>query len=156
MVSQEIIYEKNGNGCLRPGGWYKIGCWRNVYSVWLNSGSENPKKMRIVGIGTDITECPRIGRMIMEHGEQFLRRVYTNGEISYCNSRKLSTEHFAGRWAAKEAVLKAIGTGWIRGVSWTDIEIRNEPGGTPRVQLYAGTRDIAEARGVGGMDDDQR
>lgn len=105
--------------------------------------------MRIIGVGTDITECPRIGRMILEHGEQFLRRVYTNWEISYCNSRKLSTEHFAGRWAAKEAVLKAIGTGWIRGISWTDIEIRNEPGGAPRVQLYARTREIAEARGVG-------
>jgi holo-[acyl-carrier protein] synthase len=105
--------------------------------------------MRIIGIGTDITECPRIGRMILEHGEQFLRRVYTEREIGYCNSRKLSTEHFAGRWAAKEAVLKAMGTGWIRGVSWTDIEILNESGGAPKVQLHGGTRDIANSRGVG-------
>ena len=105
--------------------------------------------MRIIGIGTDITECPRIGRMILEHGEQFLRRVYTEREIGYCNTRKLSTEHFAGRWAAKEAVLKAMGTGWIRGVAWTDIEILNETGGAPKVMLYGGTRDIADSRGVG-------
>ena len=105
--------------------------------------------MRIIGIGTDITECPRIGRMILEHGEQFLRRVYTEREIEYCNARKLSTEHFAGRWAAKEAVLKAMGTGWIRGVSWSDIEILNETGGAPKVMLHGGTRDIAESRGVG-------
>jgi len=105
--------------------------------------------MRIIGIGTDITECPRIGRMILEHGEQFLRRVYTEREIGYCNARKLSTEHFAGRWAAKEAVLKAMGTGWIRGVAWTDIEILNETGGAPKVMLYGGTRDIADSRGVG-------
>ena len=105
--------------------------------------------MRIIGIGTDITECPRIGRMILEHGEQFLRRVYTEREIDYCNARKLSTEHFAGRWAAKEAVLKAMGTGWIRGVSWSDIEILNETGGAPKVMLHGETRDIAESRGVG-------
>lgn len=105
--------------------------------------------MGIIGIGTDITECPRIGRMIMEHGEQFLRRVYTDKEIEYCNARKLSTEHFAGRWAAKEAILKAIGTGWVRGVSWREIEITNQPGGAPVVELTGGTREIADARGVG-------
>lgn len=104
--------------------------------------------MRIVGIGTDITECPRIGRMIQDHGELFLRRVYTEREIDYCNSRKLATEHYAGRWAAKEAVLKAIGTGWVRGISWKDVEIRNDPAGAPRVLLHSGTRDIAAARGV--------
>lgn len=85
----------------------------------------------------------------MEHGEQFLRRVYTDQEIEYCNARKLSTEHYAGRWAAKEAVLKAIGTGWIRGVSWKEIEIYNQPDGAPRVILHGGTRDIATSRGVG-------
>lgn len=105
--------------------------------------------MGIIGIGTDITECPRIGRMIIEHGEQFLRRVYTEKEIEYCNARKLSTEHYAGRWAAKEAILKAIGTGWVQGVSWREIEIYNEPGGAPKVELYGGTRQLAEMRGVG-------
>lgn len=109
---------------------------------------EVAQKVEIIGIGTDITECPRIGRMIQDHGESFLRRVYTEREIDYCNSRKQATEHFAGRWAAKEAVLKAIGTGWIRGISWRDVEIRNNSGGAPWVVLHAGTRDIAEARGV--------
>lgn len=104
--------------------------------------------MHIIGIGTDITECPRIGRMIQDHGELFLRRVYTEREIDYCNSRKQSTEHFAGRWAAKEAVLKALGTGWVRGISWRDVEIRNNPSGAPLVLLHAGTREIAESRGV--------
>ena len=67
--------------------------------------------MEILGIGTDIIECPRIGKMIEQHGELFLRRVYTEREIRYCQSRKHAIEHFAGRWAAKEAILKAMGTG---------------------------------------------
>ena len=104
--------------------------------------------MQIVGIGTDITECPRIGRMILEHGEQFLHRVYTEREIEYCSARKLCTEHFAGRWAAKEAVLKAIGTGWVKGVSWREIEILNKPGGAPEVILHGGTREFVNSRGV--------
>ena len=81
--------------------------------------------MEILGIGTDIIECPRIGKMIEQHGELFLRRVYTEREIRYCQARKHAIEHFAGRWAAKEAILKAIGTGWSRGIAWTDIEVRN-------------------------------
>lgn len=104
--------------------------------------------MRIVGIGTDITECLRIGRMIQDHGELFLRRVYTEREIDYCNSRKLVTERYSGRWAAKQAVLKSIGTGWIRGISWKDVEIRNSPSGAPRVHLQGVTREIAESLGV--------
>ena len=71
--------------------------------------------MEILGIGTDIVECPRIGKMIEQHGELFLRRVYCEREIRYCQARKHAIEHFAGRWAAKEAILKAIGTGWSRG-----------------------------------------
>ena len=67
--------------------------------------------MEIFGIGTDIIECPRIGKMIEHHGELFLRRVYTEREIRYCQARKHAIEHFAGRWAAKEAILKAMGTG---------------------------------------------
>ena len=71
--------------------------------------------MDIVGIGTDIVECLRIGRMIEQHGEVFLTRVYTEREIHYCQARKNATEHFAGRWAAKEAILKCLGSGWSRG-----------------------------------------
>jgi holo-[acyl-carrier protein] synthase len=99
--------------------------------------------MEIVGIGTDIVECLRVGRMIERHGELFLARVYTEPEIRYCQSRKQSTEHFAGRWAAKEAILKCLGTGWRRGLCWTDIEVRNQPDGKPKVYLCAAAKDRA-------------
>ena len=63
--------------------------------------------MSVIGIGTDIVECLRIARMIERHGELFINRVYTSHEIQYCSQRKAATQHYAGRWAAKEAVLKA-------------------------------------------------
>ena len=105
--------------------------------------------MDILGIGTDIIECPRIGRMIEQHGELFLRRVYTEREIRYCQARKHAIEHFAGRWAAKEAILKAIGTGWVRGICWTDLEVRNGAGGRPEVLVRGGAKDAAIERGIG-------
>ena len=102
----------------------------------------------ILGIGTDITECLRIARMIERHGELFISRVYTSEEIRYCQSRRQATQHFTGRWAAKEAILKALGTGWRRGISWLDVEIRNEPGGKPVVALRGGLRDLVQQLGV--------
>ena len=105
--------------------------------------------MDILGIGTDIVECPRIGRMIEQHGELFLRRVFTDREIQYCQARKHAIEHFSGRWAAKEAILRAIGTGSSRGISWTDLEVRNRPDGRPEVRVRGGARDAALARGIG-------
>jgi holo-[acyl-carrier protein] synthase len=105
--------------------------------------------MNILGIGTDIVECLRIAQMIERHGELFIDRVYTVTEIEYCRSRKQATQHFAGRWAAKEAILKAIGTGWRRGISWRDIEVRNNEGGRPNVALCGGARDVVEQIGVG-------
>jgi holo-[acyl-carrier protein] synthase len=101
--------------------------------------------MEIVGIGTDIVECLRIGRMIEQHGELFLSRVYTEREIRYCQARKQATEHFAGRWAAKEAILKCLGTGWRRGMCWTDMEVRNEPNGMPRVLMCGAAKDQAQS-----------
>ncbi len=100
--------------------------------------------MNVVGIGTDIVECLRIAQMIERHGELFISRVYTDHEIDYCQSRKQSTQHFAGRWAAKEAVLKALGTGWRSGISWRDVEIRNDTSGKPTVALRGGARDVVE------------
>ena len=100
--------------------------------------------MKVIGIGTDIIEVLRIGHMIDRHGELFLRRVYTPWEIEYCNARKAAVQHFAGRWAAKEAILKALGTGWAQGIHWVDMEVRNEPGGEPRVALGGRAREVAE------------
>ena len=102
----------------------------------------------IIGIGTDITECLRIARMIERHGELFIDRVYTPEEIRYCQSRKQSTQHYAGRWAAKEAILKALGTGWRKGISWRDMEVRNEPGGKPVVAVRGGVKDVIEQLGI--------
>ncbi len=102
----------------------------------------------IIGLGTDITECLRIARMIERHGELFITRVYTDDEIRYCRGHKQSTQHFTGRWAAKEAILKAIGTGWIRGISWRDMEIRNERGGKPIVAVRGGVQEVVERLGV--------
>lgn len=104
--------------------------------------------MNILGIGTDIIECPRIGRMIEQHGELFLQRVYTDREIRYCQARKHAIEHFAGRWAAKEAIFKALGSAWNRGVTWTDFEVRNSPDGQPKVLVRGAARDAALSRGV--------
>jgi holo-[acyl-carrier protein] synthase len=86
--------------------------------------------------------------MIERHGELFLTRVYTPTEIAYCTERKAATQHYAGRWAAKEAVLKALGTGWARGISWTDVEVRNEAGGAPRIELSGGALVASEQRGI--------
>ena len=105
--------------------------------------------MNVLGIGTDIVECLRIAQMIDRHGELFITRVYTPNEIRYCQSRRQATQHFAGRWAAKEAVLKALGTGWRRGISWRDVEVRNDSHGRPVVAFGGGAREIVEQRDIG-------
>jgi holo-[acyl-carrier protein] synthase len=104
--------------------------------------------MNILGIGTDIIECPRIANMIEKHGELFLNRVYTPHEIEYCSARRAATQHYAGRFAAKEAVLKALGTGWTRGIQWRDIEVHNELGGKPNIVLGGGARDLCARQGI--------
>ena len=102
----------------------------------------------IVGIGTDIIETLRIAKMIERHGELFINRVYTEHEIGYCSAQKAATQHYAGRWAAKEAVLKALGTGWVRGISWRDIEVFKHPSGAPVIRLQGGARDALERSGI--------
>jgi len=104
--------------------------------------------MNVIGIGTDIVEVLRIAQMIERHGELFLNRVYTPREIEYCSSRKAATQHYAGRWAAKEAILKALGTGWSRGIQWRDMEIRNDGAGKPSVALGGGAREMCEQLGI--------
>jgi holo-[acyl-carrier protein] synthase len=104
--------------------------------------------MEIIGLGTDITECLRIARMIERHGELFINRVYTSDEISYCQNRKQATQHFTGRWAAKEAVLKALGTGWRKGISWHDMEILNDRLGKPTLFVRGGVADVCQQLGI--------
>lgn len=104
--------------------------------------------MNVIAIGTDIIETLRIAHMIEHHGELFLTRVYTPYEIDYCQQRKASTQHYAGRWAAKEAVLKVLGTGWSRGIHWRDIEVRNDLSGKPRIELDGVAAEIAQRLGI--------
>lgn len=99
--------------------------------------------MVVVGIGTDIIECSRIRRMLDRHGEHFLNRVFTSREITYCQMHKHRVERFAGRFAAKEAILKCLGTGWQKGISWLDVEVHNEAGGRPVVSLGGEAREHA-------------
>ena len=100
--------------------------------------------MPILGHGIDIVETARIRRSIEEHGQRFLDRVYTGIEQAYAGRNpKRYFEHLAGRFAAKEAVLKVLGTGWRGGISWTDIEVFNTPAGQPVVKLTGECERIA-------------
>jgi holo-[acyl-carrier protein] synthase len=101
--------------------------------------------VEIAGIGSEIVECLRIGRMIEQHGEQFLGRVYTPREIRYCQSRKHATEYFAGHWAAKEAILRCLGTSQRGGLDWTDLEIRESQEGKPEVLMCGPAKDRVQA-----------
>lgn len=102
------------------------------------STNHYPLMTTIYGIGTDITECARIKRMLEKHGDYFIDHVYSAWEADYCRGRKQSVESFTGRWCAKEAVLKAVGTGWIRGISWRDMDIRADDYGRPILFLGGG------------------
>lgn len=102
----------------------------------------------VIGVGTDIIECDRIGRMIEKHGDVFLNRVFTEEERTYCSGRKAANQHYAGRWAAKEAVLKALGTGWSKGIEWTDIGVVNQQGGRPLVVMTGAALEISTELGI--------
>lgn len=102
----------------------------------------------IVGTGIDICEVKRIADSIARFGDHFLRRVFTEHEIRYCQSKKNSVERFAARFAAKEAAMKALGTGLSRGISWTGIEVGHAPGGRPTLLLHGSTARMAQQLGV--------
>jgi len=102
----------------------------------------------IVGLGVDITEVDRIEEAIERRGRPFLERLFTPAEIAYCETHRHRAERFAGRFAAKEAAMKALGTGWARGVRWVDIEVVREPGGKPTLKLSGESRSIANCLGV--------
>src|SRR5258706_16151482 len=105
--------------------------------------------MAIVGTGIDISEVARIAASIERYGERFLNRVFTAKEIAYCNSKKRgSAQSFAARFAAKEAAMKAIGTGLRRGVTWHDVEVGREPGGRPTIIFHGKAREFAQKLGM--------
>jgi holo-[acyl-carrier protein] synthase len=103
----------------------------------------------MIAQGIDMVECERLRQIVSRHGRRFLERVFTSAELDYCLGRKREVEHLAGRFAAKEAVLKVLGTGWRNGINWTDVEVRNEPSGQPRVRLAGRCLEIARQRGLG-------
>lgn len=102
----------------------------------------------IVGLGTDIVETVRIGQMIEKHGELFLQRVFTEQEIRYCQRRREAIQHYAGRWAAKEAVMKTLSTGFTRGVGFQDIEVVSKTSGQPLIKLRGGAAEVAKRLGI--------
>ncbi len=102
--------------------------------------------MQIIGIGLDATEIPRIERTITRYGARFLDRIFTEGEIGYCRERRRSAQHFAARFAVKEAAMKALGTGHSRGVLWRDVEVVRR-GGPPQLLLHGAAARRFDAMG---------
>ncbi len=102
----------------------------------------------ILGTGIDIVEVPRIGQSIERFGERFLQRIFTAAEIRYCETKANRIERLAARFAAKEAAMKAIGTGLRGGVTWKDFEVGREPGGRPTMVLHGKAAEVAAALGA--------
>ncbi|HYL34984.1 MAG TPA: holo-ACP synthase [Bryobacteraceae bacterium] len=102
----------------------------------------------IVGVGIDVSEVERIREVVERHGQRFLERVFCAGEIAYVESKANRYERYAARFAAKEAAMKAIGTGWKRGVRWQDFEVVNLPTGRPTLQFHGAAAGIAQSLGV--------
>jgi holo-[acyl-carrier protein] synthase len=104
--------------------------------------------MEIIAHGIDLVDCPRIEQMIKRHGQRFIERVFTDAEQAYADANKDSVEKLAGRFAAKEAILKLMGTGWRGKIAWTDIEVVNNAAGQPEVTLDGEVKKIADGLGI--------
>ena len=104
--------------------------------------------MSVIGIGVDLVECERIQHSLDRFGEKFLRRVFTDGEIEYSMSMKFPARHLAARFAGKEAVSKAFGTGIGKAMGWRNIDIRKKESGEPFLVFSGGAQELAEQRGV--------
>jgi len=102
----------------------------------------------IVGLGVDIAEVDRIKQAIARHGRGFVERVFTPAEIAYCERHRNAAERYAGRFAAKEAAMKALGTGWRKGVRWLDVEVTRNSSGKPSLALHGVAGQFAEKLGV--------
>jgi holo-[acyl-carrier protein] synthase len=102
----------------------------------------------LIGTGVDLIEIERVANSIERYGDRFLRRVYTDREIAYCNRKRSSAESFAARFAAKEAAAKALGTGISKGVTWTEFQIGREPSGRPVLELRGRAAALGAELGV--------
>ncbi|HEV2710924.1 MAG TPA: holo-ACP synthase [Edaphobacter sp.] len=102
----------------------------------------------VLGLGTDLIEIERVQQSLDRFGERFMRKVFTAGEVAYCQRKKHAAESFAARFAAKEAAAKALGTGISRGISWQEIEVRRQPGERPTLHLSGRAAERANAMGV--------
>jgi len=100
----------------------------------------------IIGLGIDATDIHRIAGTLTHYGERFMHRIFTEGEVAYCTRRRVPAIHFAGRFAAKEAAMKALGTGHSQGVLWRDVEVVRR-GGPPQLQLHGGAARRFQAMG---------
>ncbi|HUV42074.1 MAG TPA: holo-ACP synthase [Sedimentisphaerales bacterium] len=98
--------------------------------------------------GIDLVDCPRIEKMLKRHGQRFMERVFTPLEQNYADRNKNRVEKLAGRFAAKEAVLKLLGTGWQGKIAWTDIEVANNAAGQPQVSVSGEVKKIASKLGI--------
>ena len=98
-------------------------------------------------VGIDIIEIKRIERLFSAN-EDFLRRIYTEKEVEYCKQKKNKYQHFAARFASKEAMFKALGTGWVGNMKWTDIELLNDEMGRPYLNLYGSVKEMAEKKHI--------
>ena len=102
----------------------------------------------ILGIGIDVVENARIADVIRSHGDHFVHKIYQASEVDYCRGMSDPAPHFAARFAAKEAVSKAFGTGFVGQFGWRDIEVRRKASGEPFIVLHAGAAELAKRLGV--------
>ena len=102
----------------------------------------------IVGIGIDLVEIDKLRAAVERRGDRLRKRIFTTAEIDYCDRRANAFQHYAARFAAKEALFKAIGTGWRDGVTWHDAEVRNQPNGKPELLVSGRALEIAQQLGA--------
>jgi holo-[acyl-carrier protein] synthase len=116
--------------------------------IVARTGQYHDRVSTVIGLGIDATDIPRIAAMLEKYGDRFIQRVFTEQEIAYCMRRREPAIHFAGRFAAKEAAMKALGTGHTQNVLWRGVEVVRR-GGPPRLQFHGGAQRRFEAIGAG-------
>ncbi len=102
----------------------------------------------IIGLGVDLISVERVRKAMERSGERFKNRVFTAAEQAYCDAMKMKNQHYAARFAAKEAVMKSLGIGWAKGVAWTDIGVVNLPSGQPSIELEGKVEEVAREKGA--------